>query len=197
MEELDCYSNGMFKLVPRLHKCFTVLILCWNVLSCLAMKWLYSYLHGLGRLTDWYTSNPRYTDTTGSEVHRTVTEPKGCERKLFSFLGLEISLLLRTCCTDLASATKLFVRFLWNSVYMKTKMQPFEFRTIGSVTLLKDASDLSKVQYRSSLHKYEFRENRFSEKHTLLKVVTKFRPIFYIPCPIRTKFGTNMFIKKW
>lgn len=75
---------------------------------------------------------------------------------------------------------------------MITKMQQFEFRTIGSVTLLKDTSDLAKVQYRSTLRKYEFRE-----KHTLLKVVTKFRPIFYIPCPIRTKFGTDMFTKNW
>ena len=81
MEEPDCYSKGMFKLVPRWHKRFSVLILCWNMLSYLAMYWLFSYLHGLGRLTDWSTSNPRYT--TGSKVHRTVIEPKGCERKSF------------------------------------------------------------------------------------------------------------------
>ena len=75
-------------------------------------------------------------------------------------------------------------------------MRQFESRTIGSVTLLKEASDLSKVKYRSSLRNYEFRENRHSEKHTLLKVVTKFRPIFYIPCTIRTKCGTDMLTKK-
>jgi len=122
--------------------------------------------------------------------------PRVAKESLFFGRGgggsLEISLLLRTRWTDLASATKLFVRFLWNSVHMITKMQQFEFRTIGSVTLLKDTSDLAKVQYRSTLRKYEFRE-----KHTLLKVVTKFRPIFYIPCPIRTKFGTDMFTKNW
>lgn len=75
-------------------------------------------------------------------------------------------------------------------------MQQFEFRRIGSVTLLKDASDLAKVQYRSSLRNYEFRENQFSEKHTLLKVATKFRPIFCILCPNQTKCGRGMFTKK-
>jgi len=80
--------------------------------------------------------------------------------------------------------------------YVNTKTQRFEFRTVGSITLFKDASDLVKVQYRSSLRNYDFHENRFGEKHTLLKVVTKFRPIFYIPCPIRTKCGTDMSQKK-
>ena len=80
---------------------------------------------------------------------------------------------------------------------MNTKMQQFEFWTVGSVTLLTDTGDPAKVQYRSSLRKYVFRENRFGEKHTLLKVVTKFRPIFYIPCSIRAKFGTDTFTKNW
>jgi len=79
---------------------------------------------------------------------------------------------------------------------MNTKMQQFEFRTIGSVTVRKDASDLAKVQYRKSLRNSEFRENRFSEKHALLRVVTKCCPIFYIPCPILTKCDKDTFIKK-
>jgi hypothetical protein len=75
-------------------------------------------------------------------------------------------------------------------------MQQFEFRIIGSVAVLKDASYLAKVRYRKSLRNSEFRGNRFSERYALLRVVTKFCPIFYIPCPILTKCDKDTFIKK-
>ena len=90
----------------------------------------------------------------------------------------------------------------WSDVYeirciWIQKCSSSSFWTTGSVTLLKDTSDLAKVQCISSLRKYEFRENWFGEKHTLLNVVTEFRPIFCIPCTIGTKFGTDMFTKYW